>query len=200
MTTKKEDRRVQRTRSLLYDALIDLMIHKGYEPITIQDIIDRANVGRSTFYSHFEDKEQLLISCIAQLGEFLKEQVELRTASIEKGAFRFGFSLAMFQHVQSHKRIYRATVGKQSGVLVLHHVQRMLLELAREEVDSFIADANHLPLPQEIVVEFVVQTFMTLVTWWMDKNMPCSAEELDLMFHQLILSGIGSPEIKIPTG
>jgi AcrR family transcriptional regulator len=73
MSAKKEDRRVQRTRTMLFDALLDLIIEKGYEAITVQDIIDRANVGRSTFYSHFSDKEQLLLGNIDQLRESLKQ-------------------------------------------------------------------------------------------------------------------------------
>src|SRR5690242_13310 len=59
---KAPDRRIQRTRQLLLDSLIQLILEKGYESITVQDIIDRANVGRSTFYSHFQDKEDLLLS------------------------------------------------------------------------------------------------------------------------------------------
>ena len=58
MATKAPDRRVQRTRKLLQDALMALILEKGYEAVTIQDIIDRANVGRSTFYAHFLDKQQ----------------------------------------------------------------------------------------------------------------------------------------------
>ena len=61
------DRRVQRTRKLLQDALIDLVAEKGYVAVTIQEILDRANVGRSTFYAHFQDKDQLLHSILDRL-------------------------------------------------------------------------------------------------------------------------------------
>ncbi|MEW9702705.1 TetR/AcrR family transcriptional regulator [Paenibacillus sp. SI8] len=192
MTAKKEDRRVQRTRSMLFDALMDLMVEKGYDAITIQDIIDRANIGRSTFYSHFMDKEQLLLGSLDQLREFLKQQRVLLSTSSESSGYRFAFSLAMLQHVQSHKLIYRAVAGKQSGVLVLYHMKRMLTEIAHEEIAALLPSSTSSKIPQDVAIEFVVNTFWSILTWWMEKNMPYSAAEMDQMFHKLALSGISA--------
>ena len=68
---KTVDRRIQRTKKHLSDAFIALILEKGYEAVTIQDIIDKANVGRSTFYAHFESKEQLLFSGHQHLSDAL---------------------------------------------------------------------------------------------------------------------------------
>src|SRR5260370_7394465 len=76
----KEDRRVGRTRKLLEDALHDLIVEKGYEAVTVQDIIDRANVGRSAFYAHYTDKHQLLFSHFADLEARLAHQQSLLPA------------------------------------------------------------------------------------------------------------------------
>jgi AcrR family transcriptional regulator len=190
MIEKKQDRRVQRTRTMLYDALLDLIIEKGYEAITIQDIIDRANVGRSTFYAHFLDKEQLLLGSIDQLRVFLKEQCAMHSLTGLSGEYRFGFSLAMLQHVQSHKKIYRAVAGKQSGVLVLYHMQHMLNDIAREEIAAILQNSALSEIPNDVAVVFVVNTFWSLLSWWMENNMPCSATDLDRMFHKLAISGI----------
>jgi AcrR family transcriptional regulator len=189
---KKEDRRVQRTRSMLHDAFIDLIIEKGYEAITVQDIIDRANVGRSTFYSHFLDKEQLLLSSLAEMSIFLKQQRDLHEVALTGEEFRFGFSLPMLQHVQSHKRIYKAVAGKQSGAVVLHHVQRMVADLAREDVERLFPDNDPAQIPKDVAIDFIVNTFSTLITWWMEHNIPCSAHEVDRMYHRLVLFGIHS--------
>src|SRR5262245_41400479 len=67
------DRRVQKTRKLLQDALIELVAEKGYEAVSIREILDRANVGRSTFYAHFQDKDQLLHSILDRLDELFDE-------------------------------------------------------------------------------------------------------------------------------
>jgi AcrR family transcriptional regulator len=186
---KAEDRRILRTRNMLFDALLDLMIEKGYEAITIQDIIDRANIGRSTFYLHFTDKEQLLLSSINQLREFIKEQRHNRGISEASGEYQFGFSLAMLQHAQSHKHLYKAIVGKKGGATVMYHMKQMLTERISEEISVFLTDTSLL-IPREAVIDFVVNTFIALLTWWMEQNMPCSAAEMDRIFHKLTLSGL----------
>jgi AcrR family transcriptional regulator len=168
------------------------MVEKGYDAITVQDLIDRANVGRSTFYSHFFDKEQLLLGNIDQLREFLKQQCDMNSLPSESGGFRFGFSLAMLQHVQSHKLIFRAVAGKQSGVLVQYHIKSMLSEIAREEISALLTYSTSSKIPQDVTIEFVVNTFWSILSWWMEQNMPYSAKEMDQMFHTLTLSGISA--------
>src|SRR6266566_58483 len=106
------DRRVQRTQDVLHQALISLMVEKGYEVITVQDIIDRANVGRSTFYTHYVGKQDLLRRGLKNLSKHLV--AHQRAALAQKGSFRergFGFSLALFEHVHSHRNVYHAIVG-----------------------------------------------------------------------------------------
>ena len=78
MPQNMPDRRVQKTRKLLQDALIELVAEKGYEAVSIQELLDRANVGRSTFYAHFQGKDQLLHSILDRLDELFgqhKKQV-----------------------------------------------------------------------------------------------------------------------------
>ena len=190
MCNKKEDRRVQRTRNMLFEAFMDLLLEKGYDAITVQDIIDGANVGRSTFYSHFTDKEHLLRDSIDQLKGFLKEQSLHRPETTVSGEYRFGFSLGMLEHIQSHKRIYKATVSKKGGAMVLQQMQRMLGDLVRDEITVLFPSSTGLTLTPELIVEYVVNTFLTLMTWWVGGSGPASAAELDKLFHQLTLTGL----------
>src|SRR5438552_2676589 len=113
------DRRVQRTRALLQEALLALMTEKGYEETTVQDIIDRANVGRATFYAHFADKETLLTSRLEDLRNSLSERQRQAPGSL-------GFSLAMLEHARSHLPVWSAIVGRDSGALVLQRIQSMI--------------------------------------------------------------------------
>src|SRR5258707_7199093 len=76
MADTKMDRRVQKTRQALQNALIELILEKGYEAVVIQDILDRANVGRSTFYAHYQDKEDLLMSRFARLQAAFEEHAQ----------------------------------------------------------------------------------------------------------------------------
>src|SRR5258708_19807740 len=133
----KEDRRVGRTRKLLEDAVHDLIVEKGYEAVTVQDIIDRANVGRSTFYAHYTDKQQLLFSHFADLEAHLSEQQRLiRSKSADPVERVFGFSLAMFQHAQEYRRLWGAVVGKQTGVAIVRRIQGILEKIVGREIAS----------------------------------------------------------------
>src|SRR3954463_709578 len=106
MKTEKNDRRSNRTRELLSGALVELMLEKHYDTITVQDILDRADIGRSTFYAHYTDKEDLLISEIASLIH----SMELST--IEQAHEHSGLlpSLAFFRHVREQRRLMQAFI------------------------------------------------------------------------------------------
>lgn len=193
MTAKAEDRRVQRTRKLLQEALMDLILEKGYEAVTVQDIIDRANVGRSTFYAHFLDKQELLLSGVEQLHAFLaQQQWAAPTGPDAPGKGPLAFSLAMFQHAQDHHRIYKAHVGKQSGAIVHDHIQRILTDLIRDDLAAWMPRNTPPPLPLDVVVLYTVSAFHGLLTGWLDQNMPYTAEEMDRTFRALVLPGIGA--------
>src|SRR5438876_9754476 len=114
---KKMDRRVQRTRQLLQDALIAMVIEKGYDATTVQDIIDRANVGRATFYAHFPDKQTLLTSRLEDLRVLLTERRRQAPGPL-------GFSRAMVEHARSHLALYRAVGARESGAVIVQLIHR----------------------------------------------------------------------------
>src|SRR5216683_2086669 len=128
--TKKADRRVQRTQGLLREALISLIQEKGFEPLSVQEIIDRANVGRATFYAHFDNKEDLLVSGFDRLRASLKErqpEALSRGSSIDERLFAFSYD--MFAHVDEYRDVFRAMVGKRSGAMIQHLVHKLLVDL-----------------------------------------------------------------------
>ena len=183
---KTPDRRVQRTRKLLQEALIALVLEKGYEAVTVQDIIDRANVGRSTFYAHFLDKQHLFLSGFEQLREFLAQQHAVASAEGER---KLSFSLGMFEHVQGYLRLYRALVGKQSGAIVAEHMQQMITDLVRDELAA-LTPLDATPIPRELVVQYIVSAFLGLLIWWADHEGPYPAAQMDAFFQQLTLPGV----------
>lgn len=193
-TPKTGDRRVQRTRNQLQDALIALIVEKGYDAITVQDLLDRANVGRSTFYAHFLDKQDLLVSGLERLKTaLLAHQASALTMVAKVPATQprpLAFSLPMLHHVKSHHRLYRAFVGRQSGTLVMLHIQRILADLVRTDIEARVAPRARRRAPLEAVIHATVGSYLALLTWWMDQKMPCSAEELDALFQRLVLPGL----------
>ena len=95
------DRRVIRTRATLHQALMSLTLDKGYEAVTVGDICEAANVGRSTFYAHFPNKDALLRSGMVNLRKMLTSREHSREGP-------FGFTLAMFEHARSHRDLHGA--------------------------------------------------------------------------------------------
>jgi AcrR family transcriptional regulator len=188
MTARAPDRRVERTRNLLRGALMELIVEKGYEAVTVQDIIDRANVGRATFYAHFADKQQLLVSGFEELRVFLVQKQHAEASG--PGPFRLRFSLAMFEHACGYRQVYRALVGKQSGAVVRQRMQQLLTELVQNELAALrLPDAAPSVSP-EIVAQYVVSSFMGLLMWCVDHETPDTPEEMDAIFQRLTLPGV----------
>jgi AcrR family transcriptional regulator len=191
MKKAKVDRRIQRTRQLLHEALIGLIQEKGYEAVTVQDILDRANLGRSTFYLHYRDKEELLLSGFERLrGEFAEHQVAVAPKKGVAHSEPPNPSLAFFRHARERHRLYKAMIGKKSGDLVLKHLQKYLREVMREHLKPQVMDEKRLAVPLEVIVEYAVSSFLALLVWWLEHNLPYSAEEMDAMFKRLTMPGL----------
>ncbi len=188
----KNDRRVRRTRGMLQEALLHLIVEKGYDDITVQDIIDRADVGRSTFYFHFMDKEDLLEWSINQLRAYIEmQQKGVQPVVKNSGEIQLGTSMAMLDHAKDHKELYQAVTGRQSGAVILHYFKGMLRDLFEDEMGTVLTRATpSLKIPHSLAVDFVVNTFWTVLTWWMDNDIPCSVAEADKTFLQLVHSGM----------
>jgi AcrR family transcriptional regulator len=185
------DRRVQRTQDVLHQALISLIVEKGYEVITVQDIIDRANVGRSTFYTHYVGKQDLLRSGLKHLSQHLL--AHQRAALALKGTPReraFAFSLALFEHVNSYRAVYHAIVGRQSGTVVISELRGLLADLVRNDLKTLPLNERSSDLPKNAVIHFVVGALMSVITWWLDERSKLSPAEADAIFRRLALPAI----------
>src|SRR5690348_4163921 len=135
MEIKRGSRQVQRTKQLLEEACIALILEKGYEAVTVQDILDRANVGRSTFYVHYRDKEDLLMSRFQALQQAFEEhaRILLEHDSIEKVDPQAITNLPMvlLKYVEHEHRLFKALLGKHSGGNHLNYQREYLLKYAR---------------------------------------------------------------------
>jgi AcrR family transcriptional regulator len=142
------DRRVERTQQLIRQALLSLIQEKGFEALTVQEIIDRANVGRATFYAHFDNKDDLLVSGFEELRASLKARQRdafARGRTTEERVF--AFSEEMFAHANEYRDVFRAMVGKKSGATVRRMLHKLLVDLVRDDVKGTVArtDSNAVP-------------------------------------------------------
>jgi len=184
---RPEDRRVRRTKQALSDALLVLMRQKGFEALTVEELITRADVGRSTFYTHYADKEDLLQDGLDRLRHGL--EALQRTGGRDAGgqAPGFAFSRELFAHVQAHADVFRTMAGKRSGAIVQRHFQRMLHGLIRAEMQlSSAPGAGRPPSSEaEAAVGFVAGGLYGLLAWWIDDRLRLSIDEVEQLFRRL---------------
>lgn len=146
------DRRVARTRRALLDALIAMVIEQGWDTVEVRDLCERADVGRSTFYAHFGDKEALLVSGLDDLRAMLR-------SLHPPGAPPLGFVLTLASHAEEQRRLFRAIAGRRSGAVVQTRFRGMIGELVREDLPG---DA--------LTAEFVAGGVFSALSWWIDQR------------------------------
>jgi AcrR family transcriptional regulator len=194
MAKRPIDRRVARTRATLQHALNSLILKKGYEAITIKDICDAANVGRSTFYAHYKSKDDLKRSGLEPLRRLLVDrQRDARATRRDIRDQSFGFSLAMFEHALGHRDHYRALVGGRGGTVSLGTIRQILCDLVRNELAATVDKDSADVIPRELVVQYVVGAFMSVMTWWLDGGARLPPQRIDAMFRRLATGGIMPP-------
>jgi len=186
---------VRRTRKLLQDALRSLVLEKGYDRVTVQDILDRADVGRATLYAHFRDKDDLMMSRFEDLRAALR--VHLAGFLRARDGRTLDVVQAMFEHAAEHRSEYRALVGSRSGTAILALVHKQLAKLVREHfVEVAAARALEPVVPVEVIASYVVSGFVALLTQWLDSPHARTAGEMARMFQHMTLpavaAGLGS--------
>src|SRR5713226_9501314 len=181
------DRRVARTRRTLHEALIRLIMQKGYDSLTVQEIIDEADIGRATFYAHYHGKEDLLRGGFERLRSELK--AARRTAPQGSEQDRpLSFSLAMFEHACTYRDVYRAMLGGRGSIIAINEIRRVLAELVKEDLSEVRDDVA---VPRELMLQFVVDTFLTALTWCLEKRPKLAPSQINDMFRHLVTRGIG---------
>ena len=187
---KKTDARVRRTRDALGDALVALMQEKPFETITVQDVLDRAQVSRSTFYSHYSDKDDLLMSDAEEFFESISMALSVHGDKSD----RVFPVREFFVHLSDVQPFFKALVksGKYQENMELARghfargIERRLSELPR---------GKSIPPNQLSAIAFThAGALLSLLTWWLDRGMRESPAEMDELFHRMIWNGVSSIE------
>ena len=177
----KNDRRSQRTRRLLSEALVQLIREKDYNAITVSDIIERANVGRSTFYAHYRDKDDLFLGELDRVIEVLSQRIP---GQEEMPYFP---SLGLLRHVGEEYELYKALVWTPGIDLLVKHLQKSLSQRVERGLEKS-GQVYELPLP--VLANFITGSFLTLLKWWLENKRIYTPEEMDEIFKKVTLPGI----------
>lgn len=190
------DRRIRKTKLRLKQALLELIDEQQYDAITIHDITRRADVGRSTFYSHFDSKEELLFD---GFDDWLLSLAELPATAFTgdgaaAGGAGFRFSLPLLQHVRGREQFFRAVFVQSGAVGVRQKFTTLLAKVVRRELDRMARSATSAAarngagvdavIARDAYAHTVAAAFLGLASWWMTIGQKLSAETVDTLFQE----------------
>jgi AcrR family transcriptional regulator len=180
---ESDDARAVRTRGEIATALIELMHEKGFDDISVQEICERAGVGRSTFYAHFQDKDELFIRHTVVFGRALGGQLNWDQAL---GSYRFPVR-GLFEHVRQTKPLFDSLARARKTEFIMKVWHNNIAEVFEERVLSVRAGRPIVQaIPAEILAQQLAGTLMTLMTWWMDHHYPLTEDAMERQFQRLI--------------
>jgi AcrR family transcriptional regulator len=182
------DRRVQRTKASLHDALMGLAHEKPYPTIAVKEILDRANVGRSTFYAHFRDKDDLLESGIHEILHSLRSQP--RGGSPLDRAM--AFSLPLLTHLDEHRRAPGPRMTREGRVVMHQRMQRALTTLIADELAGLGRRTPTTEMPTHLLAQHVASTFVLVLDWWVESDAPLTPAEVDARFRALVVPALAA--------
>jgi AcrR family transcriptional regulator len=186
MKQQKADRRSQRTYQLVSSALAELLSEKPYDEILVQDILERAGIGRTTFYAHYFDKDDVLDTMTEHIMALFTQQI-----APSPTRQRVVPSLELFEHIyQSPNQHLRALMRGRAGQPLWEAMQTALCRVIEPALYSLGTERPAPPIPVPVVSQYLAGAFLTLLKWWLAADMPYSPEQMETIFEQLALPGV----------
>ena len=182
----RHERRRLQTRNLLIQTTLQLILEKGYDAITIQDITDRADLGRGTFYLHFKDKEELVWSAFQDLFRKLEQEAHQRLDRHKLQVEYYGL-LNIFRHSEKNRDLYRVMFGGQGSGMLTARVQDYMANV-------FLYDIQKAPktpeidfnIPHEVEAQMLAGLISRLIFWWLETSNSYTPEQMAAMTYQML--------------
>lgn len=178
------DRRANRTQHSVVHALVQLVKEKRYDAITVQDLLDRANIGRSTFYAHYRGKDDLLI----RSWEHMLEHLDAGMANVPGAPARVAPVRELFQHVGEATAFHQA--------LARAHMLDRIYQAGANQLSTTIArrlsairQSGPEAVPLTVMAQAYAGSLFALLRWWVDHDMPYPPDRMDQLYHRLVLTG-----------
>lgn len=186
----RPDRRVNRTRHQLRDAMMSLVLERGYNAVTIEDITERADLGRTTFYLHYHSKYDLLVESLEEITRDLKVQVEHQAYMEKNQGIQTNPVTVVFQHVEQNRNLYRILLRSEGSITSskVHDVMvKEATDFLKQRVKGNIDNPPEIPL--DLVASYFACAMMGFITMWLDKELPYTGEDASDLFMKLFFRG-----------
>jgi len=186
LTPSRHERRRLQTRKLLIQTALQLVLEKGYEAITIQDITDRADLGRGTFYIHFKDKEEVVWTAFQDLFHELEQEAHSKLDRRLPQVEYFGL-LNIFQHAEKNRDLYRVMFGGQGSAMLTGRAQDYLANAFLDDIRQAPQSAEiDFDLPEEIEAQLLTGAITRLLYWWLETNNNYTPEQMATMTYEAL--------------
>jgi AcrR family transcriptional regulator len=189
MVQEKQDRRIRNTRQRLRNALLESLKKKRYRAISIQEITEGADVARSTFYIHYADKDDLLTGAHGIFAENLDQQMSAHAGVDGSSAFS---SLTWFHHIQAQGDILKTIAKDPAMDLAMKTLRRIIHRSVEEGLRGHSSKGTNADVPQSVIVDYLTDSLMSLIQWWLGQGMKHTPKQMDEMFQKLALPGVVS--------
>lgn len=201
--TTKVDRRIVRTKKALRAALLELIEEKGYEAVSVEEITQRANLGRATFYLHYKDKEDLLLEEFVEIAQervkvlsqipFSEWEAGERAADSPTDKQPLMPLLTVFEHAAEHAALYRVLLHGESKTRLEQRIRSLIAQSieeiaqARRRSEAPRADPQ---VPLDLLASYFSGALLSSLAWWLDSPLPISPLEMAGLFQRLFFQGV----------
>ena len=206
MSDQQVDRRVRRTRQALQDALIGLILEEGYDSVTIEEITSRADLGRTTFYLHYRDKEELLLQAVESIAEDfiakhaadMEREISPKTA-LEKMHLNLEERILyhVFEHARENADLYKVMLRGEGSSKTTERMRALISDEAIKRLK--FRQGIEMKVPLDFFGAYFAGALIEVVTWWLENDQPYDVEAMVKHFQQLFIFGaMDSIKIQLP--
>ncbi len=180
---KRVDRRVARTKRMLRESLMDLIYDQAFETITVQQITERANLGRATFYMHYKDKEELfLLSMQEEFTELVERIAE------EEGKLGYQEPVEILFDILAERPHVFSTLFAGGGKTKFHNMTRdFIANQTQIRFDNILSELN---IPIDVVAMYFSGALTNMVSWWLENDQPYSPYEMSVLINTMFFQGV----------
>ena len=180
------DRRVGKTRKAVFAALNELLREKKFAKITIQEIIDRADIGRATFYAHFPTKEDVLIGYVESFFESFNEQLNEHLQEGE--AYKLIPVAALFAHIRENEKTISGIFMSESGAMLFDKFKSYWNIKIQPIIKAHVPAGQSPQIPLDMLTNHIISTLIELIKFWLQDGLKYTPEQMEEYFFELIYS------------